>query len=231
MQIKDKIAIVTGASDGIGRATAQFLSVRGAKVVLAARSTDKLSALAMQLPGSLALKTDMRNESDIRRLIGETLKRFGRIDILINNAGQGIYGPVESVDIGKYKEVFELNVVGPLRAMQMTIPVMREQGGGMIVNVSSLVSKNYFPQLGAYASTKYALNALSLTARAELAKDRIIVSVIHPKMTATNFGLNAVGARTDGRVSGGRTPNIDQPEDVAWKIGDLIESEEAEISL
>src|SRR5581483_3467237 len=104
------------------------------------------------------------------------------------------------VDIEKYREIFELNVVSVLRCMQAVIPIMRQQGrgstsltaGGMILNVSSRVSKNYFPNLGAYASTKYALNAISLTAREELKKDGIIVSVMHPKMTATDFGKNAI---------------------------------------
>jgi len=121
--------------------------------------------------------------------------------------------------------------------MQAVIPTMRKQGGGLILNVSSRVSKNYFPGLGAYASTKYALNAISLTARQELEKDNIVVSVMHPKMTATNFGLNAINAVKDARASGqapsaavsGRPEmQIDSAEDVAAKILEQIKSEEAE---
>ena len=148
----------------------------------------------------------------------------------MNNAGRGMYGPVETIDVEKYKEIVELNVYGPLRAMEAVIPLMRKQGGGMILNISSRVSKNYFPNLAAYASTKYALNALSLTARQELAKDNIIVSVMHPKMTATNFGRNAVGARPDF----GNRPapmQVDTSEDVAKKIAELVESEEAEAEM
>lgn len=232
MDIKNKVIIVTGASEGIGQAIAKKLAHGGAKVVLAARSDEKIGALAHELPGSLAVHTDMQVPNDIHNLIDRTMEVFGRIDILVNNAGQGMYGPVEHIDIEKYKQIVNLNVYGPLLAMQLAIPHMREQGGGMILNISSRVSKNYFPYLAAYASTKYALNALSLTARTELEPDKIIVSVMHPKMTATNFGKNAVGERpsTAGRP---RTPGmeVDTPEQVADKVLTLIDSEAPEAEM
>jgi len=195
MIVKDKAVIVTGASEGIGKAVAEALAGKGAKLVLAARSEDKIRALAEKLPGATAVRADMRKADDVKALVETAIRIHGRVDILINNAGQGMYGPVEGIDIELYKSMMELNVYAPLRAMQLVIPHMREAGGGMIVNISSMVSKNAYPSLGAYASTKYALNALSFTARAELAKDKIIVSVMHPKMTATRFGENAIGAR------------------------------------
>ena len=222
MEIKDKIIIVTGASQGIGLATAKQLSKEGAKVILAARSADVLKKLEKKISGSLAIATDMRDPESIKRLIQKTFERYDRIDILINNAGQGMYSPVEKIDVGKYKDIMELNVYGVLIAMQAVIPIMRSQGGGMILNISSRVSKNYFPNLAAYASTKYALNALSLTAREELAKDGIIVSVMHPKMTATDFGKNSVRNNEElqsTRPAGQRPPmEIDTPEQVADKI-------------
>jgi short-subunit dehydrogenase len=126
----------------------------------------------------------------------------------------------------------ELNVYAPLRAMQLAIPLMRDAGGGMILNVSSMVSKNAYPGLAAYASTKYALNALSFTARAELAKDGIVVSVFHPRMTATRFGENAVGARpSSGPRPGSAMPQVDSAEDVAAGIVALIGSEAAEANM
>ena len=231
MQIKNKIVVVTGASGGIGLATARLLAKQGATVVLAARSADKLTALAKELPGAFAVPTDMREPEDITHLVDSTLKKFGRIDIWVNNAGQGMYGPAEHINIENYRKVWELNVLGPLRAMQAVIPVMRKQGGGLILNVSSLVSKNYFPSLSAYASTKYALNAISLTAREELAKDHIIISVMHPKMTTTDFGRNAIGARPDYATRGTADrprPDADPPEAVAEGIAKLIASEEPE---
>ncbi len=237
MEIKNKVIIVTGASKGIGKATAIALAKHGAKVVLAARSDEKIAELAHEFPGSLAVHTDMRNPADIQNLIDRTIAVYDHIDILINNAGQGMYGPVESVDIQKYKEIVDLNVYGPLIAMQAVIPFMRGHGGGMILNVSSRVSKNYFPNLAAYASTKYALNALSLTAREELKTDNIIVSVMHPKMTATNFGKNsAAGAGTSPTRPRNTTANnpamqVDSPEAVAEAIVKLIGSEAPEAEM
>ena len=231
MNVKNKVVIITGASEGIGAALAKLLSANGANVVLAARSAELLKKLEVDLPNSLAISTDMRKSDEIVKLIQKTVERFGRVDLLVNNAGQAQYGPVEKVDLVGYQSIVELNVYGPLLAMQAVIPQMRKQGGGMILNISSMVSKQYIPNLGSYASTKYALNALSLTARKELEPDKIIVSVFHPRMTATNFGKNAVGTRLfEDRASSTTRHDmpIDSPEAVAAKILLQIESEDAE---
>jgi len=235
MNIKDKIIVVTGASEGIGEAVARILAKGGAKVVLAARNESKLAALAHELPGSLAVHTDMRKPDDVMNLIDRTMEVYGRIDLLINNAGQGMYGPVESIDFDKYHEIMELNVYAPLRAMQLAIPHMRKQGGGMILNISSRVSKNYFPNLAAYASTKYALNALSLTARAELEKDKIVVSVFHPKLTSTGFAKNAITAGQFSRPANAGAAvsgmGIDTAEQVAERVLEQIKSEAPEAEM
>ncbi len=227
MEVKDKVAIITGASSGIGLALSHELARRGAKVVLAARSVEKIEKVASEIPNSLAIQTDMRKPADIHNLIEETEKRFGRIDILVNNAGQGMRSAIDKIDLHEYEEIMELNVFAVLRAMQEVIPIMRKQSHGMIMNISSMVSKNYYPGLGAYSSTKYALNALSLTARAELAEDGIVVSVFHPKMTATDFGANALGTPYS---SGAGRPGmmVDTPEAVAKEVVNQIESEEPE---
>jgi short-subunit dehydrogenase len=232
MEIKNKVIVITGASFGIGRAVAKLLSHEGAKVVLAARSSDVIEKLAKELPGSLAIETDMTKEKDIDNLLDETIKQFGRIDVFINNAGQGIYGAVEKVGIDDYRKILELNVIGPLIAMQKVIPVMRKQGGGMILNISSLVSRAYYPYLGAYASTKYALNALSLTARAELEKDNIVVGIMLPGMTETDFGKHAIKSDVAGEGMQSRNrenmPKADSPEYIAERIKTAIESGAAE---
>jgi short-subunit dehydrogenase len=236
MEIKNKVIIVTGASDGIGEAVARKLAAAGAKVVLAARTDEKLATLAHELPNSVAVHTDMTQQADIQNLVDRTMEIDGRIDILINNAGQGMVGPAEHIDIDKYKHIMNLNVYGPLYAMQLVIPKMRQQGGGMIVNISSRVSKNYYPNLSAYASTKYALNAISLTAREELKKDNIIVSVFHPKMTATSFGKNSVNARPEAAAvyaeqARTRGLEVDTAEQVADKIIEQIGSEASEAEM
>ncbi len=172
----------------------------------------------------------MHRPEDIRNLIHQVRAMFGRIDILVNNAGQGLLAPVEAIDLDDYRDIMELNVFAVLSAMQEAIPFMRKQGGGTTLNVSSMVSKNYFPALGAYASTKYALNALSLTARQELAKDNIVVSVFHPKMTATEFGRNALGEKYDS--SAGRPGmTVDTPDAVAERIAEQIVSGDAEAQM
>jgi len=227
MNVKGKIAIVTGASAGIGLAVARLLAKNGATVVLAARSADKLKHLESSIPGSFAVTADMRKVEDIQHLIHATQAKFGRIDILINNAGQGLRSSIEQINLEDYRSIMELNVFGVLSAMQAVIPIMRAQGGGLILNVSSLVSKNYFPFLAAYASTKYALNALSLTARGELAPDHIVVSVFHPKMTATDFGDNSRG-ETYSSHAGRPGMMVDTAEAVSERIIAQIQSEDAE---
>lgn len=230
MTIENSVAIVTGASMGIGEALARELGAQGAQLVLAARSEEALMRLAEEIPGAIAVQTDMRDPGSIANLVAITREQFGRIDLLVNNAGQGMRSPIEGIDLEDYRSIMDLNVFGPLIAMQEVIPIMREQGGGMILNISSMVSKNYFPYLGAYSSTKYALNALSLTARQELAADGISVSVFYPKMTATNFGQNARGETYDS--SAGRPGmNVDTAQDVARKIVAQINSEEAEANM
>ena len=238
MEIKDKVIIVTGATSGIGEAVARKLAHAGAKLVIAGRNDEKLGALARELHGAaVAVHADMASQADIMNLVDRALEVDGRIDILINNAGVGMYGPFEDVNMDEYRHMMNVNVFGPVYAMKLIIPRMRAQGGGMIVNVSSRVSKNYFPHLAAYASTKYALNAISLTARTELAKDNIVVSVMHPKMTATNFSKNALGQHPDydelsrRRAASGNAAQIDTADQVADKILEQIGSEAAEAEM
>jgi NAD(P)-dependent dehydrogenase (short-subunit alcohol dehydrogenase family) len=233
MNVRDKVVIVTGASAGIGLATAKLLAKQGAKVALAARSQEKLQELSQELASSFAIPTDMSDATSVGRTVAAVHENYGRIDALINNAARGLYGIVEKVEIASYRAIWALNVEGPLIAMQKVIPLMRAQGGGSIVNISSMVSKNYFPRIGAYASTKYALNALSLTARAELAPDHIIVSVVYPGLVETDFGKNAIkfGEETRGMESRRREhlPEPDSPGHVASRILFALESGQAEV--
>jgi len=233
MNIADKVVIVTGASSGIGLATARLLAAHGAKVALVARSTDRLNQLAAELPDSIAAPTDMRSVEDIRNMTERVLRRFGRLDVLINCAGRGYDAPLEQIDIDKYRELFELDVVGPLIAMQLSIPIMRQQGGGMIVNVSSGTSLMYLPNMSAYSSVKRALNSITLTAREELAKDGIAVSVVYPYITLTDldkhmFGVESGNFEQPEANVDENLPPPDSAEYVAEKILQVIETEEPE---
>ncbi len=234
MEIKNRVIVVTGASAGIGEATARLLFQKGARLVLAARSVDKLRKIADTLPGSLVIPADVTDHRAIKKLITTAEKHFGRIDILINNAGIGYDASVEKTDPEKLRQVFEVNVLAPLVAMQTVIPIMRRQGSGLIINVSSGTSLMYLPYMSGYSGLKRTLNAISLTAAKELEKDHIKVSVIYPYMTATDFAKNTLTEHEriwDPAASGRSIRPPDPPELVAAKIAELVNSEAPEMSV
>jgi short-subunit dehydrogenase len=231
MYLQDRVVIVTGASSGIGLATARLLAKQGAKLALVSRSKGKLEQLSVGLPGSLAVPADVTRIYDIESMIRLTMEHFGRIDVLINCAGQGYDAPVEKINVDTFHHIFDLDVVGPLVAMKQVIPIMRKQGGGTIVNISSGTALMYLPNNGAYSALKRALANISLTAREELKKDDIVVSVMYPYITLTDFEKNTIkDAIPEGGEQGGSVPfPADTAEYVAQKILEGIESGEAEI--
>ena len=227
MEIDGAVMIVTGASSGIGAATARLAAHEGAVVVLAARREERLRALEAELPGSLAVPTDMRDSNAIIRLVQTTVDRFGRIDVLVNNAGQGLHVPVEQLQLDDLIAVTQLNFYAPMLAMQAVVPIMRRQGGGAIVNVSSATTKMVLPGVGGYSATKAALNMLSEVARREFEPDGIVVSLVQPAVTATEFHSSLrAGARVGGGWGG---PPPDPPEKVAEAIIGVIHSGEPEV--
>jgi len=231
MNVDGKIAIVTGASSGIGLATAKLLTKNGAKVALVARSKEKLKKLSTNLLDSFIIKADMTKGVEVKKMVKEAVGHFGKIDILINNAGQGYDASLENIDIKTFNRLFNLDLIGPLIAMQQVIPVMRKQGGGMIVNISSGTALMYLPNMSAYSSLKRALAGMSLTAREEFKKDNIIISVVYPYITLTDFEKNTIKhGGLKWPVSGERSYRPpDTAEYVAKKILEGIKSEEAEI--
>ena len=231
MNIDNKIVVVTGASSGIGLATVKLLASRGAKLALVSRSKDKLDAFSRKISGSIAVPADMTKENDIKNMIKSIKDYFGRIDILINCAGQGYDAPVEKTNIETFRHIFDLDVLGPLIAMQQVIPLMRNQGGGAIINISSGTALMKLPNNGAYSSIKRALVGLSLTAREELKSDHIAVTVVYPYMTLTNFEKNTI--KDLEQIASEPVENIPFPPDnaefVAQKILEGIENEKPEI--
>ena len=224
--VDGKVVLITGASSGIGEATARLVARQGGLPVLSARRADRLEALAQELPGALAVQADMRNPEQVRRMVETTLERYGRLDALINNAGQGLHLPLEQVSLEDLVAITELNFYAPLVAMQAVLPAMRSQETGTIVNVSSGTSRRVLAGVGAYAATKSALNMLTLVAREELAPDGIVVSVVYPSVTATEFHdvLRAGNMRSG---AGGPTPH--SPEYVAKAIVRALHTGEAEV--
>lgn len=232
MNIENKVVIVTGASSGIGLATAKLLSKRGSKLVLVSRSRKKLEELSRELPGSLAVQADMTKVHKIERMVRCAEEHFGRVDVLINCAGQGYDAPLEKTDVDTLRYVFNLDVVGPLVAMQQVIPIMRKQGGGSIINISLGTALMHLPNMGGYSALKRALADISLTAREELKKDNIVVSVVYPYVTLTDFEKNTIkdpSLRDETEQTSTERPPPDTAEFIAQKIIVGVESQEAEI--
>lgn len=227
MQINDRVFIVTGASSGIGLSTAIALSGRGAKVALLARSTGALQQLAQRLPGSLPVTVDMTEFDGVRQAIGAVHRHYGRVDGLINNAGRSYAAAIEEIDPAVFDEIFHLNVLGPIVAMQAVIPLLRAQAGGSIVNINSGTAFMTLPQYSVYSASKRALLGFSLTARIELETDGIIVSEIYPFITATNFGKNRMGNPAGGGPAASYADG-DKPEFVAELVVQAIEEGQAQ---
>ncbi len=231
MNIKNKTAIVTGASSGIGLSTTKLLSKKDAKVALVSRSKEKLDQLTTEIPNSIAVAADMSKVFEVKRMVKEVFEKFGKIDLLVNNAGIGYDALTEKMDLDTYHYVFDLDLVGPIAAMQQVIPLMRAGGGGTIINVSSAVALMTLPNNAPYASIKRALATLSLTAREELKNDNITVSVVYPYITLTNFERNTIRdvpvPESEMEPHGPFPP--DTADYAAQKIIECIESGEAEI--
>lgn len=234
MDIADQVIVITGASSGIGLATAEHLHSLGARLALASRDAETLKGLEKELPGSTAIPTDVTKPDQAARLIEDTISRFGRIDVLVNNAGRAMAKPVEHIDLDEYTQLLELNLLAPLRLMQLVIPQMRTQGGGQIVNISSQASTKHIPSIAGYASTKSALNTLSLTAREELAQDGITVSIVKPGIVDTDFGSNTPSpepAALRHTADGTLLPHVIAPAAVAAAVAAVIGSGDAELDL
>jgi NAD(P)-dependent dehydrogenase (short-subunit alcohol dehydrogenase family) len=177
--------LITGCSTGIGRATAQLLAARGWHVFATARQLDSMADLA---PGAITpLVLDVTDEASCREAVESVLQQAGRIDALVNNAGYGHTGPLEEIPLEDVRAQFEVNTFAPLRLAQLVIPAMRAQGGGRIVNVSSVMGRVTIPFLGLYNASKFALEAMSDALRIELAPWGIRVILVEPGSVRTPF--------------------------------------------
>jgi NADP-dependent 3-hydroxy acid dehydrogenase YdfG len=218
--------IITGASSGIGAATARAASQAGARVVLAARREDRIADLASELGDAIAVRCDVTNLADVDSLVKTTLETFGRIDVLVNNAGQGLQATIDQISLADFRAVLELNLVAPLAMMQAVLPTMRRQNVGSIVNVSSGTTFADMPGTGGYVASKIALERLSAIARNELDGSGITVSTIIPFVTSTEFLSSMRAGRADAEEMTAWA-DFDSPEQVAEAILELMSSGDA----
>jgi short-subunit dehydrogenase len=195
MEIAGKVVVVTGASMGIGEAIAKLFADQGASVVLLSRDAARVEAARGRIGHSertAAFSCDVRHSEDIDRVLALTLHHFQRVDCWINNAGHGLRDSVAQMDLSACREMFDTNFFGAIAAMQTVIPVMRRQGGGTIINISSVAGHLPMPFHAAYSATKFALNAIGKGADVELKKEGIRVLTVCPGYVQTEFSKNAV---------------------------------------
>lgn len=186
---KDKVVIVTGASSGVGRSCVEEMSARRAKVVLAARRLERMQEIGETLPreSTLIVQTDVGKQGQVEAMVRRTVEHFGRVDVLVNNAAVGMGGNVITCPLDKYEELMQINVFGALYCMRAVYPHMKAQGGGAIVNVSSIAGFKGFYTCGLYASSKHALNGMSESLGETARKDNIHVALICPGKIETEF--------------------------------------------
>ncbi|MFT7764600.1 SDR family oxidoreductase [Clavibacter tessellarius] len=231
MRIQDAVVVITGASSGIGAATARAAARAGARVVLAARREERIRDLAAEIGGgAIAVRCDVTDRAQVDALARAALDAFGRVDVLVNNAGQGLQSSIEDLALDDLRAVLELNLVAPLAAMQAVLPAMRAQGAGAIVNVSSGTTFADVPGTGGYVASKVALERLSAIARAELAGTGVVVSTLIPFATETEFMASIRAGRAEAEaMTAGAT--FDTPETVADAVLALVASGDARMDL
>lgn len=219
--MKDKIAVVTGGTKGIGYAIAERLLESGARVFICARNKPELKLALERLSASGRVEgevCDVRSEDQVRMMLEEAERVFGGLDILVNNAGIGIIGKtVEEMSGDEFRQTLETNLFGVFYACHYAVPMLRERGGGYIINISSLAGQNAHPLMAAYNASKFGLNGFSEALMQEVRQDNIKLSYICPGSVNTFFG--------------GDTPSKDnawqlQPADIAQTVIDLLEMNE-----
>jgi len=220
----EKVVVVTGASAGIGAALAELLAKQGASVVLVARRQNALQAVAARCAGRAhVVVADMSHRAEVRRAVDESVARFGRIDVWVNNVGQGISRAPSELTDDDIDEVMRMNVKTALYGMQEVLPHFKSRNAGQIVNVSSLLGRIPFAAIrSAYSGAKHFLNALTAMIRAEVQQTHpgIQVSLVSPGVVRTDFGRNALHGGPDSR----QLPDSQSAEEVAAVIASVIET-------
>jgi NAD(P)-dependent dehydrogenase (short-subunit alcohol dehydrogenase family) len=227
MNLTDRVVILTGATAGIGRATAFELGAAGSKLALVARNEPALAQLVSALAGlgvqAVALPADMGDTAQARRLVEQTWHHFGSLDIVINNAALGLRDNIADLSEVEARRTMDVNYFGPLVLIQSALPFLRANpAGGMIVNISSIVGRRAMPGIGHYCAGKAALEKMADSLRLEVAGDNIRVCTIYPGVTRTDFNKHSLGRSRTGRDRVSGVP----PERVAQAIARAIQREQ-----
>lgn len=221
-KLAEKVAVVTGASSGIGQATAVALAQEGARVVVAARRAERLTDLVRRIKTeggkAVAVETDVTSEGRARALVDRTNEHFGRLDILVNNAGIMLPAPFDRADPREWRTSFEVNVLGMMYVTQAALPLLKVRGGN-VVNVSSTAGRETRPGFAAYDASKYGVVGFSDALRREVFKDKVRVTCIEPGAVSTELVQN-IGDEQTRNAAQQYVGNLEtlQPEDVAAAI-------------
>lgn len=227
--MNDRVIVITGASTGIGAAAAELLASRGMNVVLVARRKDALEAVAARCgERAMSIVADAAERTEVGRIVDTTLKKFGHIDVWINNVGRGITRMPSELTDEDVDEIMRLNVKSALYGMQEVLPHFKERGTGQVINVSSMLGRIPFATFrSAYCGAKHFLNALTTTFRAEVQQTHpdIQFSLVSPGVVRTDFGNNAMYGGPDSRSF----PDSQSAEEVAEVIAAVIESRQPDV--
>jgi len=224
--VKDKVVVITGASSGIGEATAVMLAERGAKVVLGARGLDRLEALARRIAkagGEVAYaQTDVRRPEEQTRLVKLACDRYGQLDVLINNAGIMPVSPLDDLRVEDWENMIDINIKGVLYGIAAALPVFRKQGFGHFVNTASTAGHKTLPNQSVYSATKFAVRAISEGLRME-AGEKLRVTIISPGFVNTNFAEGVTNPEVKTQLENARDKFALPPEAIARAIVFAIE--------
>ena len=224
--IQGKVVAITGASSGIGEATALLLAERGAKVVLGARGSDRLKALAGRIAdagGEVShVPTDVRRRDDVSALIKLACERYGKLDVLVNNAGIAPIAPLDELRVQEWEDMIDINVKGVLYGIAAALPVIRKQGFGHFVNTASTAGLITYPTMSVYSGTKFAVRAISEGLRQE-AGDKLRVTIISPGFVQTNLVDSLPNPATKAQIAGTMERIAIPPDAIARAIAFAIE--------
>ncbi len=224
--VEGKVVAITGASSGIGEATALLLAGRGARVVLGARRLDRLEALAARIAaagGEAAYtRTDVKRRDDLINLVQLACERYGKLDVLVNNAGIGPVSPLDDLRVDDWEEMIDVNIKGVLYGIAAALPVFRKQGCGHFVNIASTAGHKIVPDLSVYSGTKFAVRAISEGLRQE-AGDKLRVTIISPGYVRTDIANSVTNPEIRARLTASSDKFAIPPDAIARAIAFALE--------